>query len=264
MRISRFLWLFVPFAALAMPANASACTSWSQGPLSSSPLNVTFTRSDMGDAAFTRLTTHRNNGDFVIVGKAVAKPHDYFGNCTYPGIGFGAANSSSLTVSVWHSNVLLAKAIEGIYELTEVPPPTTTTTSTTTTTTLPPTTTTTVAPTTTTTVAPTTTTSTTTTSTTVAPTTTTVAPTTTTVAPTTTTVATTTPTIVPATTTTVAQPQVVVVTKDNTPETLLRIAISCADDALNRKGETRIKSLERCAWVLSQIGIIRQKEASGG
>lgn len=252
----------VIISVLVVPTvtRASTCSTYTEAPSSSSPLSVTFTRSDMGDDAFTRLLAYRSAGDFASVGRAIGAGHDYFGNCTYPGIGYGAANSSSMTVTVWHSSATLANTSAGVYSLTGVT--TTTSTTTTTTTTVPPTTTTTVAPTTTTTttVAPTTTTTTvapttTTTSTTVAPTTTTVPPTTTTIAPTTTTV--------PATTTTV-QSQVVIVTKDNTPETLLQIAISCADDALARKGDTRIKSLERCAWVLSQIGIIRQKEVSGG
>lgn len=232
MRLMNAAWMLIPLA-FATTSSDTACTSFSRGPLSATAMSVTFNRSDMGDDSFTRLNNHRTNGDFVVIGKAVAKPHDYFGNCTYAGIGFGAANSSSIVVSVWHSSVTLANAIAGIYELTEVPPPTTTTTTT-------------VAPTTTTTVAPTTTT--------VAPTTTTVAPTTTTttVAPTTTTTVapTTTTTVAPTTTTTVPG----VVYLDRTQEILMSIAKKCASDVLGlapQKG--RVVIMERCLWLITQL-----------
>jgi len=229
----------------------STCASYSQAPSQSPALSVTFTRSEMGDAPFNQLTAYRTAGDFNTVARAIGQAHGWFGNCTFPGIGYGLANSSSLNITVWHLSATVALATAGVYELTNVPPPTTTTTTTTTTTVAPTTTTTEV---TTTTTEVTTTTAAPTTTTTVAPTTT----TTTTVAPTTT-VATTSTTVAPTTTTTVtpttavfSQPPIVI-TVDRTLATLMGILRRCANEALTKKKETRIPMMERCVWLISQL-----------
>ena len=228
--------------AISMPAvvSSSTCATYTKAAAVGPALSVTFTRSAMGDAPYDQLIAYRTAGDFDTVGLAIGQAHSHFGNCTYPALGYGLANSSSFTMSVWHQQATLELTTEGVYKLTNVPPPTTTTTTT-------------VAPTTTTstTVAPTTTT----TSTTVAPTTTTtVAPTTTTtVAPTTTTtVAPTTTTTTVATSTTTTPPNVVYV--DRTPTVLLTILKRCASEALAIPAKQgRVAVMERCVWLLTQL-----------
>jgi len=239
--------------AISMPAgvSSSTCATYTKAAAVGPALSVTFTRSAMGNAPYDQLIAYRTAGDFDTVGLAIGQAHGHFGNCTYPALGYGAANSSSFTMSVWHQQATVQLTTEGVYKLTDVPPPTTTTTTieTTTTTTVAPTTTTTVAPTTTvpatTTVVPTTTLVPPTTTTTVAPTTTTAPPTTTTVAPTTTTTSV-------ATSTTTTPPNVVYV--DRTPAVLLTILKRCASEALAiplKQG--RVAVMERCVWLLTQL-----------
>lgn len=203
------------------------CASYTEAPASNSPLSIVFTRSAMGDESYQRLLAYRNAGDFATVARAIGSGHSYFGNCTFPGIGYGAANNSSMTVTVWHSSANQNDTVAGVYALTNV----TTTTTTTTTTTVPPTTTTTTVPPTT-----TSTTSTTTTTTTVAPTT------------TTTTIKTTSDTITPSTT---VAPIIVIV--DKTRIELLRIAKRCAQTAQTLEKRERIVWLERCVWLITEI-----------
>lgn len=214
----------------------STCASYSQAPSQSPALSVVFTRSAMGDASYDQLFAYRSASDFNTVARAIGEAHDWFGNCTYPGIGYGSANSSSMTITVWHLSATLENTTSGVYTLTNVPPPTTTTTTTTT-----------IAPTTTTTEVTTTTSEVTTTTT-----------TTTTVAPSTTVSATTTLPIQTTTTSTVAptttQPRPIVITVDRTQSVMLAIAKECAATVAGlTEKRLRIIWLERCVWFITQI-----------
>jgi hypothetical protein len=44
---------------------------------------------------------------------------------------------------------------------------------------------------------------------------------------------------------------------DRTADTLLAVAIRCADDAMAQQARQRLAALERCAWVIREIGRIR-------
>jgi len=211
---------------VAVPSlwNQSDCGSYTKAAAQSPSLPVIFTRSEMGDASYEALLVYRNAGDFDTVGKAIGQAHNYFGNCTFPALGYGSASSSAFTINVWHLQATLSGTIQGVYTLTNVPPPTTTTTTTTTTTVAPTmTTTTTVAPTTTTTVAPNTT----------------------------TTVATTT-----TTTTTLpikSEATIITITEDKTLFVLLAIVKRCAFESLTLVKQARHSLMEKCVWLLTQM-----------
>ncbi len=79
----------------------------------SSPTSVTFTGSELGTPAIHELwdlTTGENNNKFQILGKAIGVAHDWFGNCTYPGLGIGNGSgfdvdSRNITLWSWANGV---------------------------------------------------------------------------------------------------------------------------------------------------------------
>jgi hypothetical protein len=108
-------------------AHATACDAQAsvRAPSASQPTSLSITgmhiRRESMDALW-EITTSEDPGKFVVLGHAIGAAHDWFGNCSYPGIGIGNGSgfdyrSKNVTLWLWHSEVNLDLAREAIYEL---------------------------------------------------------------------------------------------------------------------------------------------------
>lgn len=112
----------IPSVAHAVQCDSSATV---QAPSSSQPVSLSITgthiKRESMDALW-EITTSENQDKFVLLGRAIGAAHDWFGTCTYPGLGIGNGSgfdylSKNVTVWLWHSEVNLDLAREAIYNL---------------------------------------------------------------------------------------------------------------------------------------------------
>ena len=108
-------------------AQATSCDPASSviAPSASQPVSLSITgmhiKRESMDALW-EITTSEGPSKFVLLGRAIGAAHDWFGNCTYPGMGLGNGSgydylSKNVTLWLWHSGVNLDLARESIYEL---------------------------------------------------------------------------------------------------------------------------------------------------
>ncbi len=109
----------------APPTPTAQCDSPSQGPESSSSLSIQILDSDVGTAAYDRLEAYGNGGHDAL-GRAIGAAHNWFGNCTYPGIGLGIGSGGNgfrknFNIAIWMDGVSAATARQAIYALISAP-----------------------------------------------------------------------------------------------------------------------------------------------
>ena len=108
-------------------AHATSCdpNASVKAPSASYPISLSITgthvKRESMDALW-EITTSEDPSKFELLGRAIGAAHDWFGNCSYPGMGIGNGSgydylSKNVTLWLWHSGVNLDLARESIYEL---------------------------------------------------------------------------------------------------------------------------------------------------
>jgi hypothetical protein len=106
--------------ATSCDPNASVKAPSSLQPISLSITGTHVKRESMD--ALWEITTSEDPSKFELLGRTIGAAHDWFGNCSYPGMGIGNGSgydylSKNVTLWLWHSGINVDLARESIYEL---------------------------------------------------------------------------------------------------------------------------------------------------